>query len=188
MGFEKFDWPVKNQRLFMPSAQFLGDPLEGVAPAGHIEWWMDLAENAESEVKREIIENNRKKLSAFAEAFRPNYYVSCWHMNAVESSKMWCAYTESSEAVAVTTTYRVLREALPKYVEIGMVRYIDYANEKLPSLNMFEYITHKNINFCFERELRAVAFPPAIEELGAGHFQEHHFEGAKRGQGRIILL
>ena len=105
MGFEKFDWPVKNQRLFMPSAQFLGDPLEGVAPAGHIEWWMDLAENAESEVKREIIENNRKKLSAFAEAFRPNYYVSCWHMNAVESSKMWRAYTESSEAVAVTTTW-----------------------------------------------------------------------------------
>ncbi len=180
MDFNKFNWLVMNQRLFMPSAQFLGDPLEGTAPTGDFEWWRELAENADSEVKREIIQNNHKKITLFVEAFRPHYYVSCWHMNSIESSKMWRVYTKSSEAVAITTTYRALREALPEYVEIGMVRYIDYANERLPSLNMFEYITHKNISFCFEHELRAVAIPPAIKELGAGHFKEHHFESETR--------
>lgn len=180
LDFEKFDWLAANVRLFMPSAQFLGDPLEGTAPVGHVEWWKDLAENAESEAKREIIESNNKKLSAFAAAFRSHYYVSCWHMNAVESAKMWRAYTNSPKAVAVTTSYRALRAALPEYVEIGMVRYIDYANERLPSMNMFEYITHKNINFCFEREVRAVALPPATEGLGAGHFRDNQFESEAR--------
>lgn len=182
LDFEKFKWFMENQRVFMPSAQFLGDPLEGTTPVGHVEWWKDLMESAESEAKRKIIEGNYKKLSSFADAFRPHYYVSCWHMNAVESSKMWKAYTESPDSVAVTTSYSALRSALPEYVEIGMVRYIDYENEQLPSLNMFEFITHKNINYCFEREVRAVALPPVTEELGSKHFQENHFESeSKKG-------
>lgn len=177
LDFKKFDWLVSNGRLLMPSAaQFVGDPLEGTAPVGHMEWWSASVENANSEEQRHIIQQNNEKLSAFAKAFRPHYYVSCWHMNAVESAKMWCSYTESSEAVAIATSYRALRAVLPAYVEMGMVRYIDYANERLPSLNMFEYITHKNISFRFEREVRAVAFPPAVEELGASHFRDNHFE------------
>jgi hypothetical protein len=176
LDFEKFEWFVGNRRLFMPSAQFLGDPLEGTTPAGHLDWWRSLVEGATSEEQRRIIEQNKEKLSAFAHVFRPHYYVSCWHMNALENAKMWRCYTKTSEAVAVATSYRVLRASLPAYVEIGMVRYIDYASERLPSLNMFEYITHKNINFCFEREVRAIALPPTTEGLGATHFQDNHFE------------
>ncbi len=183
---EKFDWLVNNRRLFMPAAQFLGDPLEGTAPAGDLEWWRTLAETATSEEQRQTIENNRERLSAFARAFRPHYYVSCWHMNALESTKMWQCYTKTSEAVAVTTSYRALRTSLPAYVEIGMVRYIDYANERLPSLNMFEYITHKNITYCFEREVRAVALRPATEGLGASHFRDNHFESETK-KGFLVL-
>lgn len=176
LDFDKFDRLANDRRLFMPAAQFLGDPLEGTAPAGDLEWWRALAESATSDEQRETIEKNKERLSAFVRAFRPHYYVSCWHMNALESTKMWQCYTKSPEAVAVTTSYRALRALLPAYVEIGMVRYIDYTNERLPSLNTFEYITHKNINYCFEREVRAVAFPPAVEELGAAHFRNNHFE------------
>ncbi len=118
--------------------------------------------------------------------FRPHYYVSCWHMNVVESAKMWHCYTKTPEAVAVATTYRALRASLPAYVEIGMVRYIDYSCERLPSLNLFEYVTHKNINFCFEREVRAVALPPATEGLGAAHFQASQFESETQKGFRIF--
>lgn len=97
-------------------------------------------------------------------------------MNAVESVKMWQHYTKTPEAVAIATTYRALRASLPAYVEIGMVRYIDYSCERLPTLNLFEYVTHKNINFFFECEVRAVATPPAVEGLGATNFQASLFE------------
>jgi hypothetical protein len=176
LDFEKFDWLASNRRLFMPAAQFLGDPLEGTTPNGHIEWWRSLEADATSEEQRRIIRQNQEMIFAFAKAFRPYYYVSCWHMNALENMKMWRCYTKSPDAVAVATSYQALRASLPAYVEIGMVRYIDYSSESLPSLNMFEYITHKNINFCFESEVRAVAFPPASDGLGASHFQANHFE------------
>lgn len=178
LDLDKFDWLVNCRRLFMPAAHFLGDPLEGTTPVGHLEWWRLQAENATSEEQRQIIEKNRELLSSFAKAFRPNYYVSCWHMNELESDKMWRCYTKTPEAVAVRTSYRLLRASLPAYVEIGMVCYIDYATERLPSLNMFEYITHKNIGYSFEREVRAVALPPATEGLGSSHFQNNHFEFA----------
>lgn len=186
LDFDKFDWLVNNHRLFMPSAEFLGDPLEGTAPVGDIEWWRAQAKGATSEEQRQTIEKNRELLSAFAKAFRPHYYVSCWHMNALESEKMWQRYTKTPEAVAVTTSYQALRASLPAYVEIGMVRYIDYASERLPSLNMFKHITHKNIGFCFEREVRAVALPPAIEGLGASHFRDNHFESESQ-KGFLVL-
>lgn len=182
LDFDKFKWLIENQRLFMPSAQFLGDPLEGTTPVGHEAWWKKLIANASSDSERKIIEENFKKITAFANNFRPNYYVSCWHMNSIENAKMWRAYTKSSDSVAIVTTFQVLRDELPEYVEIGMVRYIDYENEELPSLNMFEYITHKNINYCFEREIRAVVLPPPNKGLGFEHFQDNHFESeAQKG-------
>jgi hypothetical protein len=50
---------------------------------------------------------------------------------------------------------------------------------------MFEYITHKRREcFSFEREVRAVAFPPATPELGADHFQANRFE-SERAPGHL---
>lgn len=89
---------------------------------------------------------------------------------------MWRCYTSRPEAVSIRTTFSALRECLPNYVEMGMVRYIDYSTERLPTMNMFEYIMHKDAYYSFEREARAVAFPPAVEALGAGHFRENHYE------------
>lgn len=176
LDVEKFDWLVSCGRLFMPTADRLGDPLEGTRPDGDLEWWRRKAENATSEDQRRIIEQNLELLSRFAIAFRSNYYVSCWHMNQSENAKMWRCYTKSPSAVAIRTTYRELRASLPSYVEIGLVRYIDYATTRLPTFNMFDYIMHKDICYSFEREVRAVALQPATAELGLSHFEQHFFQ------------
>ncbi|WP_411886421.1 hypothetical protein [Polaromonas sp. YR568] len=160
----------------MPNAAHLGDPLEGTQPPGHDDWWLSLSSAANSDEERETIEHNRQLLLRFAAAFRTRYYVSCWHMNAEESSTMWARYTRQPESVAIQTTFAQLRGALPPYVGMGMVRYMNYATERLPTLNMFEYITHKNQCFEYERELRAVAMHPIVEGLDRQHFQEHHYQ------------
>lgn len=97
-------------------------------------------------------------------------------MNSSEKKQMWRSYTKSADSVAIRTTYQELKLLLPNYVYIGMVRYINYTSDRLPSLNLFEYITHKHIFYQFENEVRAVAFPPAFEEVGSKHFQENLFE------------
>ncbi|QQG65629.1 DUF2971 domain-containing protein [Desulfobulbus oligotrophicus] len=157
----KFEWMVKEGRLFMPNAAHLGDPLEGTQPVGGSNYWQALVDGAASEEQRRTIEHNRQLISRVAAAFRTRYYVSCWHLNDALNPEMWTLYADNSESVAVRTTVSKLRAALPAYVDIGVVRYIDYTTERLPTLNMLEYITHKNKIFEHESEVRAVAMYPS---------------------------
>lgn len=183
---DKFRWMVRERRLFMPSAAHLGDPLEGTHPHGQLNWWQSLADNAASEEERRTIEHNRQLISRFAVAFRTRYYVSCWHMNETINPEMWRLYADSPESVAVQTTVAKLRAALPAYVDIGLVRYIDYAVDRLPTLNILEYITHKSNLFEHERELRAVAMHPIVEGFDQQHFRMHHFEAENDPAFRVF--
>lgn len=183
---KKFEWMVKEGRLFMPSAAHLGDPLEGTQPTGDSNWWQSLADRAASEEERRTIEHNRELISRFAAAFRTRYYVSCWHVDEAINPEMWRLYADSPESVAVRTTVAKLRAALPAYVDIGMVRYIDYAVDRLPTLNMLEYITHKNKLFEHERELRAVAMHPVVEGFDQQHFRTHHFQAENSPAFRVF--
>jgi len=89
---------------------------------------------------------------------------------------MWQCYTKSTNAVAVKTNYAALRDCLPSYVEMGLVRYIDYATGRLPSMNLFEYIMHKDIYYSYENEVRAVAASFIAYKEWKRHFSENHFE------------
>ena len=176
MDFEKFEWMVNNGRLFMPPTDRLGDPFEGTTPRGELQWWQRKAENADSDEKRQIIKYNRGLISRMAKQFREHYYVSCWHINEFENYAMWQCYTKSINAVAMRTSYASLRDCLPSYVEMGLVRYIDYATERLPLMNLFEYIMHEDIYYSYENEVRAVAASFIAYEEWQKHFSENHFE------------
>ena len=160
----------------MPNAANLGDPLEGMQPKGDANWWQSLSANAKSEKEKRTIEHNRQLISRFAAAFRTRYYVSCWHINETINFKMWCRYAPTTESIAIRTSVAKLRDELPAYVDIGMVKYIDYSVDRLPTLNMLEYITHKNKKYEHEQELRAVAMHPIIDGFNQQHFRTHHFE------------
>ena len=176
MPANKFKWLVECRRLFMPSADRLGDPMEGTTPHGELEWWKRAAANADTEESRRIIEHNRAFLSRMAQGWRSKCYVSCWHMNPYENHAMWECYTNGPESVAMRTTYAALRASLPQYIELGTVRYIDYSAARLPSMNMFEYVMHKDTYYSFEHEARAVALAPAGIEPWASEFRENHFQ------------
>ena len=174
MNIDKFKCMLDCSRLVLPSADRLGDPLEGTTPEGDLKWWGRLAMSANSEDQRHIFEHNRAFLSRMAERFRGDYYASCWHMNPHENCAMWECYAKRPDSVAVRTTYEALRKCLPIYVQMGMIRYIDYATERLPSMNMFEYVMHKESYYAFESEVRAVALAPAAM-LADTHFSENLF-------------
>jgi hypothetical protein len=175
MDFDKFEWMLDHGRLFMPTAENLGDPLEGSTPSGYVAWWQREIDNATSEENRSIITHNRRFASRTAALFRNRYYVSCWHANTHENYLMWRSYTKTREAVAVRTTYSALRSALPGEAFMGVVRYIDYSTDGLPWGNMFEYITHKDIAYRAEAEVRAVVAAPLSQEVGLDRFLADHF-------------
>lgn len=185
MDSDKFEWLLEHGRLFMPTADNLGDPREGSTPPGEIEWWEQEYKNAVTEEQRATVAHNRNFFAYFAQNFRPRYYVSCWHMNTHENYSMWRCYTETKRAVAIRTTYSCLRKTLPVAALIGVIRYIDYSRDRLPFGNMFEYIMHKDITFKYEAEVRAVVTLPPNDELGLQKFLEDHFALAAKPNFRV---
>jgi hypothetical protein len=170
MDISKFADMVTRRRLYMARADLLGDEHEGTTPAAELEHWRRLAENAETEDQRRIIEGNRDQLSEFARVFRQTYYVSCWHMAPDENIAMWERYVRSNDAVAIRSTFSTLQSQLDRTViEMGVVRYIDYDSCGLPSLNRMQLIMHKRHFFRDEREVRAVVWSMAPEHIRREH-------------------
>jgi hypothetical protein len=183
MDFTKFKWLVDCRRLLMPRADQLGDPYEGTVPHGDLEYWRQIAAETTSEEHRNTIQHNRKILSALAERFRPHYYVSCWNMDEHENIEMWNRFTSEPESVAIKSTYAALRDCLPGYVGMGKIRYIDYAKDRMPTMNQYEYIMHKRKDeHHVEQEIRAVTFPPSPIPYAEEHkhFADNHWESEDR--------
>jgi hypothetical protein len=177
MNADKFIWLVTHGRLFMPRADQLGDPFEGSTPGGDLEWWREQVTNAQNGERRAIVEHNRAFLSAMAKSYRDcALFVSCWHMNQHENKAMWGCYTKGLEAVSIQTTYSALRSCLPAAVEMGLVRYLDYATGRLPSTNLLEHIMHKRVQLEFEWEVRAVAFAQPALVVDGYDIRQHLFE------------
>lgn len=170
----KFVWFARWKRILMPAATQLGDPLEGTLPGGDLAWWQEQLQKSSPE-RRRVVAHNQRVIANFAAEFRGLYFVSCWTKNP-DSPAMWRTYTASHEAVAITTSYDLLRRVLPSYVLLGLVRYISHRHDRVPTFNMLEYIMHKDVSFAFENEVRAVALQPARDEDGLSDFLEHLFE------------
>ena len=170
----------------MPSADRLGDPLEGTTPQGELEWWKRAAAEAETEEQRKIIEQNRAFLSRMAARLRGHYFVSCWAMKEHETRAMWNCYTSSPESVAIRTAYAVLRKNLPEYCLLGLIRYIDYAKDRLPSMNLLQHVTHKDVFYDFESEVRAVVMTPPDPDPTSVDFRKHLFE--KKDQHGFLVF
>ena len=156
-----------------------GDPTEGTTPEGEIEWWKRASSEAATQGEKRQIEANRDFLAQMARKFRDGYFVSCWHSNPSENLAMWRAYTKSADAVAIQTSYSILKAQIPRYAYMGIVRYIDYASDRLPTFNLFQHIMHKDVYFQFENEVRIVAVAPLAKELGQEEFVANQFESER---------
>ncbi len=113
------------------------------------------------------------KLLTIGEARRKWAFVNCWHMSNNDSVAMWKLYSNTTEGVAIQTTYRNLREAFNKCkftVWIGMVKYIDYTKGAMSTGNSNHRFVCKRTAFDYEKELRAVIrrYPISEKELNAG--------------------
>jgi len=94
--------------------------------------------------------------------------VNCWHMNEHESAAMWRLYTQSSEGIAVRSTFKNLTESFidcAPFLSVGLVRYIDYDHDRFGTeqMTVFDALLHKRKSYEHEREVRAVVWPPGGE-------------------------
>ena len=160
MDIVKFVDLLSTRSLFFCRADLLGDPYEGTMSHGTTTPIIDdLAD------KNQSMKGSIPSISAIREAYRHWAYVSCWHMNEDESAAMWSLYAQKSEAVAIRSTYRKLRDGLPDRVYTGTVNYIDYRTQAIPVQDLDYALVYKRLAFQHEREIRAVITSPPHNDV-----------------------
>lgn len=112
------------------------------------------------------LEDNAQSLTEqLSNIKREDAFISCWHHNEVESEAMWKLYSKNVEnAIAIQTTYGVLKEQLGEDVTIRPIKYIDYSKGFVGSNDVYWY---KRKSFAHENEVRAIVYEPnSYGELG----------------------
>ncbi len=182
MGISKFEDIVRTRSLYMSRADRLGEAFEGSTTPAHLAYWHEVARKAETEEARANVLRTIERLSEFTRGMLPSWYVSCWHINPVENYAMWKLYARDeahNEAIAISSTYKLLGEVLPAFIHIGCVRYIDFNKEKYTDENLAHRIMHKRHFFEYEKELRAVAqrveLPGGFAQPDPAHFSDYGY-------------
>ncbi len=107
MDFTKFVAILEYGGLFFTRCDRLDDRFEGSVTAGTRDAFMGgIREKDESS---DSFEKLASSLSDLNKWFRKWTTVNCWHMNEQESAAMWKLYSQTTEAIALVSTYERLR-------------------------------------------------------------------------------
>ena len=158
MDLTKFVALLNDQALYLARADTMEDKFEGSFSEATL--WARENFFREHNPGSDIAETMRVHAEQFKMS-REQTFLNCWHMNDGESAAMWGLYLRSGEGIAITTTYRALRQALLPYhdfLEFGKVDYRDYDSDPrpMPDLNGYFPYFFKRKSFEHEREFRTV--------------------------------
>lgn len=166
MDLTKFLSLIAQEAVYFTRSDLLGDPFEGSVPRVNAEFLHRAKANRQTDPNFSFFKDMPDAQmdgmiaqdSTIRRQFRREIFVSCWHMNEVESLAMWKLYSSSSESVCVQTTFKKLAAALPPQIYGGEVQYIDFQRDAILENNAFAPFLRKRASFEFEREFRAVGW------------------------------
>ncbi len=168
MDFTKFIAMLEHSALFFSRVSHLDDPFEGSFPKSQ----SPMSRIVDMLPKEAIPPGSTIHLSpGLEDTWRCMRYwamVNCWHASEYESAGMWKLYASSDLAVAIRTSVDRLRRALgtppparhgffgPGQFHLGMIQYIDFDSDRVPSGSFAAQFFRKHRSFEHERELRAL--------------------------------
>lgn len=198
MDLSKFASMLQSSAVHFSRADRLGDPFEGsVGPANvNVDSYFETLTPEDLERVRERVLQGKWSEGNFPferlsdderfrgrvqyhlslgthnrEAMTREVYISCWHMNELESAAMWKLYSRSSDSVCVQVRFDQLFENLSANysgtVLASEVTYVDLATHYMDVSNAFIPLVHKRSSFSHERELRYLIWRHA-NQIGNG--------------------
>lgn len=178
----KFLAAITQRSLPLARADTLGDAFEGSVPQGFGEQVVETFVEDAKRITKELVakgewptesstEELKQQLAPQIKIRRIAYirgsHISCWRWGD-ESEAMWRLYCGPEGGMAMVTSYEQLKTSLTPdaATRLGLVRYIDFEREALPSLNFMHPLMHKRAAFAHEQEVRIVRFLDAeVREL-----------------------
>lgn len=134
-------------------------------------------DGAIDEVNWNALRNSAPERRAFSKAQREMTFVNSWHVQPHESAAMWSQYLKSQDGIAIQSTYGRLCDSFKAYedfeVFIGMMRYLDYNKDVIPTRNILYPFLSKRRSFEHEKELRCLIWTP---QHGKNDLKENKFK------------
>jgi hypothetical protein len=156
MDFTKFVSLIDTNALFFSRADHLSDRWEGASTQENLRRRRFLVEEFPN--PEAMIED----MSGIYRSLPLHTFVSCWHLNDVESDAMWQLYASRGQGIAIQSTFERLvgsfqRDENSSFdVRVGKVKYLDYVRDVFFDGNTFVPFLHKRSSFEHEHELRAI--------------------------------
>lgn len=147
MDFTKFISLLDSKALYFANSTLLGDPFEGSLT------------NVNVSTRSTLYSDDpflEERLPEIREELKRYHFINCWHQNPRESAAMWKLYAQTTEAIAIKTTYSKLFDALDERCHVGEVNYVDYDIAHIPEGNPFGPFLYKRDSFKHEEEVRAI--------------------------------
>ncbi len=160
MDFTRFVSMLENRGFFFSRLDRLGDPFEGSLS------------RADEDLREHYSDSVRAAAASFTVNSRKRVMVNCWHMGAHESEAMWKLYADGGRGLAIQSTYDKLCRAVSGAITgVGLVRYIDYAAERMDERHPFySAFLHKRKSLEHEKEIRALIYNRDGEISDRGEF------------------
>jgi hypothetical protein len=158
MSLKKLADILKTRELFFAPAAAMSDEFEGAYPESNSLFELPHL-NAEDRARAK---QNFDATRPHFRQFRHAIFLSCWHSHESETEGMWSRYSEGG--IAIKTSFWRLSWAISHVAHpifIGMVKYIDFEAQAIPSSNGYAVFTpylFKRLEFFHEAEVRMVTF------------------------------
>jgi len=177
VDYPKFVAMLESRALFFTRIAQLGDSFEGSFPASQTPMSRLLELTGVTPPANAQIQLD-PGLADIWRVLREWSSVCCWHASVHESAAMWYQYASANAAVAIRSTVGRLKKALgerPQFLDgfggsdgfrIGMVKYIDFAKERIPVSSLAAQFFRKRKHFDHEHELRVVLIDFPVEPDG----------------------
>jgi hypothetical protein len=151
----KYEALLKSHALYFSRADKLGDPFEGSVSRASILARMTAFQKAPPQQRgQHTVEIHLGIYTSFFLRMPKLTFVSCWHMNEVESTAMWRLYAE--QGIALRTTVSKLLRLTPDNAFVVEVRYANYSKEAIPDHTPIAPFVFKRKSFAHENEVRAI--------------------------------
>src|SRR5258708_25573122 len=128
MDFTKFAALLDTNGLFFPRADHLSDRWEGAYTQENLRRRQLIVDDFKGTQAEYMMED----LSRIYRSLPLHTFVSCWHLNDVESAAMWELYASHGEGIAVQSTFARLVDSFQDdpssmfNIYVGKVRYLNY--------------------------------------------------------------
>ncbi|MGA3082570.1 MAG: hypothetical protein ABSD44_14555 [Terracidiphilus sp.] len=160
MDLSKLLYILSQEALPFVRLDLFEDKFEGYVPQGNVIVAANLTDIPPDQQvpTAEKLNKNTRNLARLA---RQIIFVNCWHINEHESAAMWKLYLQSSEGVAIRSTFGRLKKSMRnahQSIEVGKVEYLDYQTARVETaiMDMMALSMRKRKSFEHEQELRAI--------------------------------